>query len=163
MKKGFYLVLVLPFVLNFCGPGEQPAVSSGQPASSSEQPGDRRPQLPASVFNSYVASQEALVADNYDEARAALEQLAAESTGELKTLAEEAARAEDIEGIRTAFKPLSDEVAKTDLPGGYMIAFCPMADNYQGANWVQKGEEIRNPYFGSAMLTCGSIVKGGGD
>ncbi|MDA2935544.1 DUF3347 domain-containing protein [Acidobacteria bacterium AH-259-D05] len=146
MKKGFYLFLVLPFVLTFCSSGEQPAVS--------------QTQLPAtSAFNYYVATQEALATDDYDQARAALEQLAAESTGELKVLAEEAAQAEDIEGIRAAFKPLSDEVANTDLPRGYVVAFCPMADNSMGANWVQKEGEIRNPYFGSAMLDCGSIIR----
>jgi hypothetical protein len=24
-------------------------------------------------------------------------------------------------------------------------------------SWLQKGEKIRNPFYGSAMLTCGEI------
>jgi Cu(I)/Ag(I) efflux system membrane fusion protein len=106
-----------------------------------------------------VASQEALAVDDYSEAGAALEKLASESTGDLKGLAQEAAQAPDIESMRLAFIPLSDEVAKADLPGGYLMAFCPMANNNQGANWIQKDGNLMNPYFGTAMQACGTIVK----
>lgn len=33
---------------------------------------------------------------------------------------------------------------------------CPMVNNNQGAYWVSTNSEIRNPYFGSSMLKCGS-------
>jgi len=33
--------------------------------------------------------------------------------------------------------------------------FCPMANNDKGAYWLSEIEEIRNPYFGDAMLSCG--------
>ncbi|HHN78557.1 MAG TPA: efflux RND transporter periplasmic adaptor subunit, partial [Phycisphaerales bacterium] len=39
------------------------------------------------------------------------------------------------------------------------LAHCPMAFDFKGADWVQRGEEIRNPYFGSEMLACGSIKR----
>lgn len=35
---------------------------------------------------------------------------------------------------------------------------CPMANNNKGAVWLSTEEEIRNPYFGDAMLTCGSVI-----
>jgi Cu(I)/Ag(I) efflux system membrane fusion protein len=35
------------------------------------------------------------------------------------------------------------------------IAYCPMAK----ASWLQHGQEITNPYMGTAMATCGSIKK----
>lgn len=35
--------------------------------------------------------------------------------------------------------------------------FCPMADNNKGAYWLSKEKQILNPYFGSTMLTCGSV------
>ncbi len=35
--------------------------------------------------------------------------------------------------------------------------FCPMANNNKGASWLSLDKEIRNPYFGKNMLTCGSI------
>ena len=38
-----------------------------------------------------------------------------------------------------------------------MWEFCPMADNNNGAYWLSKEEKVINPYFGSAMLTCGEV------
>ncbi|MGB3799864.1 MAG: efflux RND transporter periplasmic adaptor subunit, partial [Lewinella sp.] len=35
---------------------------------------------------------------------------------------------------------------------------CPMAFDNEGANWISEDAEIRNPYFGDAMLTCGSTI-----
>ena len=37
--------------------------------------------------------------------------------------------------------------------------FCPMASNGKGAIWLSEVEEIKNPYMGSKMSTCGSIQK----
>lgn len=34
---------------------------------------------------------------------------------------------------------------------------CPMAFDNKGAIWLSETKEIRNPYLGSNMLTCGSI------
>ncbi len=153
MKKGFLLLMVLPLGLTFCGSGEQQVTSSEQQVASAEQ------QAVVTSFQSYVASQVALAGDNFSAAGTALAELATESTGDLKVLAEEAAQAEDIESMRTAFIPLSEEVAKLDLPEGLVVAFCPMANNSQGANWVQADGAINNPYFGSAMLDCGEIVQ----
>ncbi len=33
--------------------------------------------------------------------------------------------------------------------------YCPMADGEKGAYWFSDSKEIRNPYFGEAMLGCG--------
>lgn len=37
-------------------------------------------------------------------------------------------------------------------------AYCPMYDEGKSGYWISETEEIRNPYFGSKMLNCGSIV-----
>jgi hypothetical protein len=37
--------------------------------------------------------------------------------------------------------------------------YCPMADDGKGAIWISEIKEIKNPYQGSKMLTCGSIKK----
>ncbi|MBL0307120.1 MAG: DUF3347 domain-containing protein [Chitinophagaceae bacterium] len=37
--------------------------------------------------------------------------------------------------------------------------FCPMANNGKGANWLSKESNIKNPYYGSQMLTCGKTVE----
>ncbi len=104
----------------------------------------------------YVAAQEALADDNYAGAKKALEQLAQIAAPSFKTLAQEAANAGDIAAVRAGFKPLSEEIIKGEVPEGYVLAYCPMADDNQGAHWIQKdGPSIMNPYFGAAMLHCG--------
>ena len=39
------------------------------------------------------------------------------------------------------------------------LDFCPMADDNKGAVWISESKEIKNPYYGSKMLTCGSMKK----
>ena len=36
---------------------------------------------------------------------------------------------------------------------------CPMANDGKGANWLSKESGIKNPYYGSQMLTCGKTVE----
>ncbi|WP_027138620.1 efflux RND transporter periplasmic adaptor subunit [Gaetbulibacter saemankumensis] len=36
---------------------------------------------------------------------------------------------------------------------------CPMANNNKGASWLSAEQEIRNPYFGDAMLKCGEVIQ----
>jgi hypothetical protein len=35
--------------------------------------------------------------------------------------------------------------------------YCPMARDDQGAMWISELKEIKNPYFGDQMLTCGTV------
>jgi hypothetical protein len=35
--------------------------------------------------------------------------------------------------------------------------YCPMAFDNKGAYWISKERDIKNPYFGSEMLNCGSV------
>lgn len=35
--------------------------------------------------------------------------------------------------------------------------FCPMAFNDAGAYWLSNTSDIKNPYFGKKMLTCGEV------
>ena len=37
--------------------------------------------------------------------------------------------------------------------------FCPMANEGKGAIWISEVKDIKNPYQGSKMLTCGSMKK----
>jgi membrane fusion protein, copper/silver efflux system len=34
-----------------------------------------------------------------------------------------------------------------------------MADSNKGADWLSLEKEIRNPYYGDAMLSCGSVER----
>lgn len=38
---------------------------------------------------------------------------------------------------------------------GAAVYFCPMANNNQGAEWLQTGGDVKNPFYGLSMLTCG--------
>jgi len=37
--------------------------------------------------------------------------------------------------------------------------FCPMYNNNKGGLWLSEIKEIKNPYFGHKMLTCGKMQK----
>ncbi|UCH93314.1 MAG: DUF3347 domain-containing protein [Candidatus Aminicenantes bacterium] len=107
------------------------------------------------AFTNYVAAQEALASDNLESAKNALELLAKSSKGELKKLTETTLKAKNLETLRQAFKPLSEWMVTQELPNGLAVAYCPMAK----AHWVQKNGDVANPFYGSAMLRCGTIKK----
>jgi hypothetical protein len=115
--------------------------------------------LPLDVVEAYVAAQEALAADRFEPAREAIarleRQLAANDPA--REPASRAARAPDIAVLRAALKPLSAALVGRPLPPGFAVGFCPMFDANRGANWIQRAGEIANPYYGSAMLRCGTI------
>jgi Cu(I)/Ag(I) efflux system membrane fusion protein len=74
-------------------------------------------------------------------------------------------QAEDLETFRKCFALVSEAMALIVETFGiypqqpvYKI-FCPMAFAGQGAIWLQKEKEIRNPYFGEAMSGCGEITE----
>jgi Cu(I)/Ag(I) efflux system membrane fusion protein len=79
--------------------------------------------------------------------------------------------ANDLKALRQAFLPWSTAGADLALAlkrGGQAsdvtVFECPMTgDSFPGApskaKWVQSGAEIRNPYFGAEMLSCGAEVK----
>jgi hypothetical protein len=70
---------------------------------------------------------------------------------------------QDIKKQRTLFMSLSKnmhdliKVAKYETPVFYQ--FCPMANDGKGANWLSKEDTIKNPYYGSQMLSCGKTVE----
>ncbi len=49
------------------------------------------------------------------------------------------------------------KVSKQQVPIYYQN--CPMYNNGKGANWLSKEISIKNPYYGSQMLTCGKTVE----
>lgn len=72
---------------------------------------------------------------------------------------------DDIEVARADFEPMSNAIfaliERFGVPDGapLYIAYCPMAFDFVGADWLQRTEEIDNPYFGAAMLRCGEILE----
>ena len=63
----------------------------------------------------------------------------------------------DMEGIRANLSDISLLIIslakkhKADTGQVIITAFCPMAPG----RWLQKKDEIHNPYYGSKMLKCG--------
>lgn len=66
----------------------------------------------------------------------------------------------EIELQRQKFKLLTPlvktiiEKVKPDYP--VYLDHCPMYDDGKGADWLSKEKEIRNPFYGSMMMNCGS-------
>ncbi|MBJ7881643.1 DUF3347 domain-containing protein [Gelidibacter salicanalis] len=61
------------------------------------------------------------------------------------------------EHFKTLSKDIADMVAITGTAMTLYEQFCPMYD--RGSAWLSTKEEIRNPYYGSAMLKCGSVQR----
>lgn len=80
----------------------------------------------------------------------------------MKVHASNIADSNDLEAQRKQFGFLSmaliDAVKAFGNEGGQLyLIHCPMAFNNQGADWLSAKREVRNPYFGDAMLTCGVV------
>jgi Cu(I)/Ag(I) efflux system membrane fusion protein len=80
---------------------------------------------------------------------------------EIKSSATSISKTLDIKEQRDHFKHLSSHLINTLQLFGVnekvFVEFCPMANNNKGAYWLSQEEKVNNPYFGSAMLTCGEI------
>lgn len=74
-----------------------------------------------------------------------------------------AANAGKLDHQREHFAMLSKDVndlIKTFGAGQKLYQdFCPMYNDGKGATWISETKEIKNPYYGSKMLTCGSVKK----
>lgn len=69
----------------------------------------------------------------------------------------------DIENQRDHFIILSENMVAIAnnikrLPKPLYVAKCPMANSNRGAVWLSHSTEIHNPYYGDAMLSCGSVI-----
>ncbi|MET3114967.1 uncharacterized protein YdaL [Pedobacter sp. CG_S7] len=119
------------------------------------------------VFQHYQKLTNALTEGNVAEAKVAAVAIetGAKEIQSGSTLAFTAAKitnAVDLETQRTTYADLSKEFIDllkiTGLGSGELyVAHCPMALNDKGATWVSNSKEIRNPYFGESMLTCGTV------
>lgn len=97
------------------------------------------------------------VATLTDDAKAYAE----EKTQEVITSAEKIAGASDVATQRENLELLSEAVfsmakAFNAADGELYYQHCPMALDNKGAYWLSSDKDIRNPYFGESMLTCGS-------
>lgn len=131
------------------------------------------------VVADYMKLKDALVADSKDEAAKAGKKLegtlnsfnessyTAEQQKELKDIISDAKEhAEHIgksemdhqrEHFKTLSKDITDMVVITGTETTLYQQFCPMYD--KGSAWLSMSKDIKNPYYGSKMLTCGKVQK----
>jgi membrane fusion protein, copper/silver efflux system len=121
--------------------------------------------LPSALVDPYLRVQVALAGDRFDSIAAqakAIESAAAglgQGAEKMVEAAKKLGAAPDIAAARTEFGELSAalvayaEATNSTFGKGVRLAYCPMVNK----SWLQKAKEIRNPYYGAAMLTCGSF------
>jgi len=137
----------------------------------------------ASIVKDYLALKNALVADNAASAAAAgkklfatlqavdMKSIPADKHKDYMDIAENAKEnAEHIganagkidhqrEHLASLSKDISDLIALFGAPQKLYQDKCPMFNDGKGAIWISETKEIKNPYLGAKMLTCGSIKK----
>jgi Cu(I)/Ag(I) efflux system membrane fusion protein len=133
------------------------------------------------VFNDYILLKDALINDNSNDAQTAAKKIGQNLAKvdmkllssneahnhwmtiqkELKSSASAIEKNSDIAVQRGHFKHLSAHMISSVRLFGInqtvYSEFCPMVDNNKGAYWLSLEKEIRNPYYGEAMLTCGEV------
>ena len=135
------------------------------------------------VVNAYLAMKDGFVADNWKQ----IDQQAAQMTALLNSMPDRLLRGEALnywkekKGFllehlklykesekdkekRKNFVFLSTVMAKSVKAFGYgnqklYVDYCPMANGNKGAYWLSQTKEIRNPYLGQKMPTCGEVRK----
>jgi hypothetical protein len=121
------------------------------------------------VLAPYLRIQAQLANDTSDTVRADAEAMASAAAAlgtagaPIAVAARELSSADGLAAVREAFGKVSDAVMAyvdaTQVSVGVDTAraYCPMIKK----SWLQKGDAIRNPYFGKGMLGCGVIKKRG--
>ena len=117
------------------------------------------------VYAQYARLTTALTKDDVEAAKIAANAIEAGATGVTggNALASAAARisaASTVEAQRQAYGSLSQDIMRRVKASGLAegqvhVQYCPMAFDNEGATWISSTREIRNPYMGQAMLSCG--------
>ncbi|MGB5929819.1 MAG: efflux RND transporter periplasmic adaptor subunit [Cyclobacteriaceae bacterium] len=163
------------------GGGEMPAAASPakKKAIKAVAISEKAKEVLQPLYSNYLDFKNALVEDDLEKAQKAAGELktALEKvnmsvftgsshnawmtlSSDLKNAVQHIEHLKTIEEVRKTFQQVSEGMialtkAFNPMEQTLYVQFCPMADDNKGANWLSKEEEIRNPYFGKAMLTCG--------
>lgn len=81
----------------------------------------------------------------------------------LSSVAGKMSTSKDIESQRMDFMSLSTDmyelVKASNLGQVVYYQYCPMYNDGKGAKWLSNENGVKNPYYGSQMLTCGKTVE----
>jgi len=180
-------ILAKPSMMNPSGGGPAPGHDHGgssaapkAPAAAASSASDEHavhnasvaltlePALARSILPTYFKLQTALAGDDLAAAKEALRAMMEVTghAGPLPELLHGLLSGEKLDTLREpAFAQLSDAMIAAlkkepaALEGAVIQMHCPMAAGNRGADWLQATDELRNPYFGASMLTCGEIVE----
>ena len=184
MKKTLLFASLISLTLISCG--EKPSNSESQEvthasgdATSANSVAVISTKTTTSIIDAYLAVKDALVADdaataslksadlvsalkNYEIAGSQandpeeLERLQVEATGIAEKLgkADIAAQRESFQALSVVMKDML-KIAGTDRTLYHQ--YCPMYKGNTGGMWLSANEDIKNPLFGSSMLTCGRV------
>ena len=135
------------------------------------------------LFTEYLSMKDALTNDNLENAKKAGSNILktvdglnmALFTGEshnvwmglssdLKNTLQHVQHFKTLEEIRKAFQQVSNiiiglETSFNPNDEALYVMHCPMANNNKGADWLSTSKEVKNPYYGQSMLTCGEVTK----
>lgn len=121
------------------------ALAGGDPAASQAAP------LSKEALEALVSATEAMARDDAEATGKALQQLAG-------ALQEPLPFAPTLQAARTGWQAwlqrLWPQLRATPEAQTLHVAFCPMAPG----SWLQRGPELRNPYYGAQMLRCGELM-----
>lgn len=125
------------------------------------QPGNK-------LLSAYIDIKNKLVeSDSKAAAKAALElqqtikaEPAFEQKDNLQRTADKLAKAGSIDKQRDAFNEVSTMLWQVLKKSGKLqqpvyYQYCPMKKSF----WLSMDKEIRNPYYGAAMLACGKVIE----
>lgn len=128
------------------------------------------------MINDYLQAKQALAADDMETAQQHIKTMLTEATsnsemndhkehakmhakhhGQMLAALTKGSNAADVDELRESFKDISDHLImaakRQGLEETLYVQYCPMAK----ASWLSEEEEIRNPYYGSEMLECGTV------
>jgi len=130
------------------------------------------------IVDAYLQLKNALVNDDFAKAKTAAEKLNQQMTrtsmksfkgkshdvwmSEQVNIQNAIKKMTDMNSARNNLETVSEGILKLLKATNYSartiyVDFCPMANNNQGAIWLSADKEIKNPYFGSLMMSCGEI------
>jgi hypothetical protein len=132
-----------------------------------QAPPTSSPDALRAIVKTYLDIHALLAQDKFDELKGPAGTLASQTAAlgtdgaALAKAATAFAGAKDLKVARDAFAPLSAALigqvkanGSPDLASDLRIGYCPMNRH----SWIQREEMARNPYYGTAMLTCGSVT-----
>ena len=167
MKQVLWITLV--FVLSYCTTPTTPSGNPQQLATEQSKSTDKSQNtLDSLILMNYMKIKDALVASANEKVSLLAKNFLNDLKNEMNPSSEALSQAVgslsnalDLDTQRQAFKSVTEVLTQwvkaSNTQETLFVQFCPMAFKGQGANWLSRSEEIKNPYFGAMMLNCGRI------